>query len=203
VTAATDCVDFCGKFRILIFPGFIGRFWHFYFNFSFNHSSVNSSNSLQNELIIQTSVPDKFTHAKHLPDFVDPRQVSNFRQLHFGGRIQYLELDLAILWRDKDEQHGIGNPTIGVAHFVAVNDIPRLMAGQLVLQLLERHIVNFFIDNNQLLLAVDFQNQCTIVGALFEAEFLNFIFGTDIDITNLLAHFLQKRETKDESFPWR
>lgn len=95
-------------------------------------------------------------HVVQLANLVVPRQIGLPLQCHTRLRVQHTQLHLAVPRGVEDKTHRVRYPRIIVNHFVAVDDVPRLVTGQLFLQVLHRDVVQQFVHRDQLLLAVDF-----------------------------------------------
>lgn len=91
-----------------------------------------------------------------LSDLIGFGKISFASQGPLGASIHHLQLDLAVPRCIKDKAHRIGNALVVVNHFVAVDDVARLMAGQLLLQIVDGDVLDVFVNANQLLLTIDF-----------------------------------------------
>lgn len=68
-----------------------------------------------------------------LPDLVGLGEIGLAGQRTFGTSVHHLQLDLAVARRVEDEAHRIRDALVVVDHLVSVDNVSRLVAGQLLL----------------------------------------------------------------------
>lgn len=87
---------------------------------------------------------------------IGPGQIGLALQRSLGAGIHDLQFHLAIAWRIEYEAHWIRDTIVRVDHLVAVDNIARLVTGQLFLQIVNCDLVQELVDTDQLLFSVHF-----------------------------------------------